>query len=152
MRRYVRAVTVGALLTTMLAAPASATPPTRVTSVDVFDIDFGSELCGFPLLAHVEQSVTLTTFFDAAGHPTGGLLTGPISVTFTNGTTGESVRLAIPGPTFYDADGNPVRGTGAWAVFTSDGDFVWAAGNIRFDADGNAAEITGRSVSICDLL
>lgn len=140
------------LVGALSAPPAGATPPTRETMHDEFDVDFGADLCGFPLTAHVVQTVTLTTFFDAEGNVTRAQLTGPISVVFTNGNTGESRRLSIPGPTFFDADGNPIRGTGAWAVFTSDGGFVWAAGNIVFDEFGNAAEITGMSVSVCDLL
>jgi hypothetical protein len=153
MRRAVASMSFLALVFVgLVATPASATAPVRQTSHDVFDVNFGDQLCGFTLLAHVEQTVTLTTFFDASGNPTGGLLTGPIFVTFTNGDTGESVRLAIPGPSFFDAQGNLTSGTGPWATFTSEGGFVWAAGNIVFDEFGNAAEITGTSVSICDLL
>jgi len=140
------------LFTMLFTGAALATPPTHERSSDVFDVDLGEELCGFPLLAHVEQDVTLTTFYDREGNPTRGRLTGPIKVVFTNAITGESRRLSISGPTFFDAEGNPIRGTGSWATFTSDGDFVWAAGNITFDEFGNAAEIRGRSVSICDLL
>jgi hypothetical protein len=61
-----------------------------------------------------------------------------------------SVSFSIPGPSFFDAEGNLISGTGTWATFTSDGGF-WAAGNILFDEFGNAAEITGTSVSVCDL-
>jgi hypothetical protein len=153
MRKAIASVSLLALvLVGLLATPASATPPTRETSHDVFDIDFGDVCGGFSLLAHVEQTVTLTTFFDASGNPTGGLLTGPIFVTFTNSETDESVRLSIPGPSFFDADGNLISGAGAWATFTSDGGFVWAAGNIVFDEFGNASDISGTSVSVCDLL
>jgi hypothetical protein len=153
MSRHGGAFALSAFLVAALAAgPATATPPTRETAHDVIDVDLGDELCGFPLLAHVEQTVTRTTFFDPSGNPTGGLVTGPISITFTNVTTGGSVRLAIPGPTFLDADGNAVRGTGTWVTFTSDGAFIWAAGNIVFDSEGNATEIRGASVSVCDLV
>jgi hypothetical protein len=140
------------VLVGLVATPAPATPPVRETSHDVIDVDFGDELCGFTLLAHIDQTVTLTTLLDAEGNPTGGLLTGRIFVTFTNGDTEESVSLAIPGPSFFDAEGNVIRGTGTWATFTSDGGFVWAAGNIVFDEFGNASEITGKSVNICDML
>jgi hypothetical protein len=153
MRKTVASLSLLALVIVgLLATSASATPPVRETSHDVFDIDFGDVCGGFTLLAHVEQTVTLTTFFDSSGNPTGGLLTGPIFVTFTNSETGESVSFSIPGPSFFDAEGNLISGTGTWATFTSDGGFVWAAGNIVFDEFGNAAEITGTSVSVCDLL
>jgi hypothetical protein len=140
------------LFTMLFTGAALATPPTHERSSDVFDFDLGEELCGFPLLAHVEQDVTLTTFYDAEGNPVRSILRGPITVAFTNGATGETVRLSIPGPSFFDAEGNLIRGTGTWATFTSDGTLVWAAGNIIFDEFGNASEITGRSVSVCDLL
>jgi hypothetical protein len=149
-RRRATFVLVTMTLMMFAGAPASATPPTHERSQASLEVDFGSEICGFPLLAHVEQSLTVTTFFDADGEPTGGLVTGPIFVTFTDGH--DSVRLAIPGPTFLDAEGDPVRGTGPWVTFTSGGEFVYAVGNIRFDADGNAVEISGMSVSVCDLL
>ena len=140
---------VAIILGTLLASPAGATPPTHETFSDTFDIDFGDEICGFQLLAHVEQTVTLKTFFDRDGNPTGGILTGPIFVTFSSGDA--TVQLAIPGPSFFDAGGNLVKGTGTWATFTSDGRFVWAAGNIVFDEFGNASQITGAEVNICDL-
>jgi hypothetical protein len=153
MRRAAATMSLLALvLVGLLGTPASATPPVRQTSHDVFDVNFGDQLCGFTLLAHVEQTVTLTTFFDAGGNPTSGLLTGPIFVTFTNADTGDTVRLAIPGPSFFDAEGNLTSGTGPWATFTSEGGFVWAAGNLVFDEFGNVTEITGTSISICDLL
>ena len=153
MRRAVVSMSLLALaLVGLVATPALATAPVRERSHDVFDLDFGDVCGGFDLLAHVEQTVTLTTFFDASGNPTGGLLTDPIFVTFSNSETGDSVTLAIPGPTFFDAEGNITRGTGAWATATSEGGLVWAAGNIVFDEFGNASEITGKSVNICDML
>src|SRR3990170_2051611 len=139
---------VALILGMLLASPAGATPPTRETSSDTFDVPLDG-VCVFPLLAHIEQTVTLTTFFDRFGKQTGGIITGPIFVTFSSGDA--SIQLAIPGPSFLDADGNVVRGTGTWVTFTSDGGFVWAAGNIVFDEFGNASQIRGVEVSICDL-
>lgn len=138
-------------LTLLSVSVASARPPTHERSSDVFDVDLGDELCGFPLLAHVEQTVTLTTFYNAAGDPVRGILRGPITVTFTNDLTGETIQKSISGPSFFDAEGNLIRGTGSWATATSDGGFVWATGNIVFDSNGNATEITGHAVSVCDL-
>ena len=139
---------VALILGMLLASPAGATPPTRETSSDTFDVPLDG-VCVFPLLAHIEQTVTLTTFFDRFGKQTGGIITGPIFVTFSSGDA--SIQLAIPGPSFLDADGKVVRGTGTWVTFTSDGGFVWAAGNIVFDEFGNASQIRGVEVSICDL-
>jgi hypothetical protein len=66
-----------------------------------------SAMCGgFTLLAHVEQTVTLTTFFDASSNPTGGLLTGPIFVTFTNSETGER-EFFDPRPKLLRRRGQP---------------------------------------------
>ena len=62
MRRAVISTSLLALvLVGLVATPASATAPVRETSHDVFDIDFGDVCGGFSLLAHVEQTVTLTT-------------------------------------------------------------------------------------------
>ena len=140
------------ILAWALPSTASATPPTHDRSSDEFDVDFGDELCGFDLLAHVEQTVTLTTFYDKAGNPKRAVLTGPITVWFTNADTAGMVRLSISGPSFFDADGALIRGAGTWAVFTPEGDFVWAAGHLVFDENGNVLEIRGRAVSVCDLL
>jgi hypothetical protein len=133
------------------SSAASAAPAERTTMHESFDMDFG-DTCDFPLLAHAEMKVTLKTFLDGAGQPVRGIMTGPITVWFTNGATGSTHRLSIPGPTFFDADGRAVRGAGAWASFTADGEFVWAAGHLEIDEWNTITSIRGTSRSICELV
>ena len=142
------------LMTTaaVLSPSAGAQEPERFRAYDEFDIDFGEDLCGFPLLAHVVQTTTFHMFFDRNHDPVRGLLTGPITVWFTNGDTGTTRRLSIPGPTFTDAEGIAVRGTGTWVTMTIDGDFVWAAGNMVLDEFNTILSLRGRARPVCGLV
>ena len=144
------AVIATTLCTGVTAAAANTVERTRTH--ESFDMDFGSDLCGFPLTAHAQMKTTTKTFLDGSGQPIRGIVTGPIAVWFTNGLTGSTVRTSVPGPIFFDAQGQPVRGTGAWASFTSDGELVWAAGQIELDRWGTILSIRGMSRSVCDLV
>lgn len=117
-----------------------------------FDMVFDEGTCDFPLLAHAEMKVTMKTFLDGAGQPIRGIVTGPITVWFTNGQNGSAHRVSIPGPTFFDASGRAVRGAGAWVSFTTDGELVWAAGHLEVDEWNTIVSIKGTSRSICELV
>lgn len=131
---------------------ASAAPAERTLIHESFDMVFDEGTCDFPLLAHAEMKVTMKTFLDGAGQPVRGIMTGPITVWFTNGHDGSTRRLSIPGPTFFDAAGRAVRGAGAWASFTTDGELVWAAGHLEVDEWNTIVSIQGTSRSICELV
>ena len=133
------------------SATASAAPAERTPIHESFDMVF-EDACDFPLLAHAEMKVMLKTFFDGTGQPVRGIMTGPITVWFTNGQNGSTRRLSIPGPTFFDASGRAVRGAGAWVSFTTDGELVWAAGHLEVDEWNTIMSIKGTSRSICELV
>ena len=133
-------------------ATASAAPAERTPMHESFDMVFDEDTCYFPLLAHAEMKVTLKTFFDGSGQPVRGIMAGPITVWFTNGHTGSTDRVSIPGPTFFGAEGRAVHGAGAWASFTTDGELVWAAGHLEVDEWNTIVSIQGTSRSICELV
>ena len=76
------------------------------------------------------------TFVDAAGDPIRSISTGKIHDWETNATTGETQFHSISGPSFFDATGALVWGTGGWSgVQLEDGTWVRTHGLIRFDAN-----------------
>ena len=152
LQRLLGATLLAAVATLFAGVGAAEAQPARSRAQESFGVDFGEDLCGFPLTAHAEMKTTTKTFLDGEGRPVRGITTGPISVWFTNGTTGRTERVSIPGPTFFDAEGVAVRGTGAWATFTADGRFVWAAGHLELDASNSILSMRGTSREICDLV
>jgi hypothetical protein len=100
---------------------------------------------------HQEMKVKFTTFVDADGNPTRSISTGRIHDWETNADTGETQFHSISGPSFFDATGALVWGTGSWSgVQLQDGTWVRTHGLIRFDADLLLAEVHGRVESLCD--
>jgi hypothetical protein len=132
------------------AGPAAAAAPDRQlpTAFEV-DIDF-PDICSFPLTAHVEGRTLSLTFDDR------GFAGGQLFVTWTRLDTGESLRLAIPGPTFFDALGIAVRGAGRWTTPMEGVGWVLAAGNLTFEGTEGGfaliATMTGSSTSLCEVL
>ncbi len=135
-----------------ISSPASAAPPERTPVHESFDMTFPDDTCDFPLSAHAEMKVTMKTFLDGKGQPVRGISNGSIMVWFTNGHNGSTRRLSVPGPTFSDAAGQPVRGTGAWVSYTTEGELVWAAGNLELDEWNTITSIRGRSRSVCEFV
>ena len=116
-----------------------------------FDIDFSS-ICDLPLVAHVEGFTHFKAFVDANGDPIRGWTGGQLFVTWERTDTGETRRFAIPGPTFFAADGTPIRGTGRWADSEPDGTWYIMAGHLILDANFDTIALNGRKVPVCDLL
>lgn len=129
------------------AAPPERTGPTRFT----VDLAFPT-ICDFPLVAHVEGFTHFTTFVDENGDPIRGFTGGQLFVTWERTDTGFTRRFAIPGPTFFAADGTPIRGTGRWANPDLDGTWYILAGNIVMDENFNTVSSTGRKVPVCELM
>ena len=150
MRRILISLVVAAALVWMVPGAAGAEAPERSlpTSFEV-DVDF-PDLCAFPLTAHVEGRTLALTFDDR------GFAGGQLFVTWTRLDTGESLRLAISGPTFFDALGNAVRGTGRWVAPMEGVGWVLAAGNLTFQGTegglGLITSMTGSATPICEVL
>src|SRR5262245_53432347 len=146
MRRLVPSAIVALASMWILAPTANAVAPERETVAFTDDGTFPSDVCGFVLRYHVEGEVTFTIFVDADGQIMRARSTGPIRATFSDDETGETTSYPISGPGFYDETLTLVRGTGNWATFTEDGDFVIASGDAMF---GDTPEMHGHTRSVC---
>ncbi len=69
----------------------------------------------------------------------------------TNADTGETQFHIVSGPSFFDATGALVWGTGSWTgVQLKDGTIVRTHGLIRFDANLLVTGVHGRVEPLCD--
>jgi hypothetical protein len=151
MRRLLFSTLLTCLLVALVPNAASAAKPQRTAPARVeFDVPF-PDICAFPLVAHVEGFTHLITFVDANGDTVRGWTGGQLFVTWENLETHETRRFAIPGPTFFAADGTPVRGTGPWANPDLDGTWYMMAGNLLLDDAFNTVSLRGRKVPVCSL-
>jgi hypothetical protein len=147
MRKALGTIVVALTLGTL--APASAEAPVQSrTGFSVVESMDG--VCAFPMTLRVWGRTRTKVFMDGSGTVTRAISTGPITIVFTNEDTGVSKRFAIPGPSFYDANGALVRGTGPWFAFSADGVPVIAAGNWSFDSGAPVG--SGRVRDVCTLL
>ena len=155
MRRPLAAFASAIVLVLFLAPAAPATAPIqiRISEPATFVLS-GSDFCGFDVQAEIEQKFKAITFTGDRGTWVTTLTVGKINVVLTNLDTGESIRLAIPGPGFIDVDGNLVTGTGPWVIFI-EGHIQYLVGHITFAPDPfgvRAVEVRGRIVELCDVL
>lgn len=151
MRRRRFLVPVMALLSLLLAAPASVGPPSqiRITGADSIELPAGA-VCPFPMLIEVEQNFKVISFAEPIGLGIATLTAGNIKAVVTNLATGESISFDISGPAFLDASGAPVFGTGQTLLFTEDG-LLHSAGRVTRDAAGEL-HISGRTRDVCAML
>ena len=137
------------------AAAASATPPVREGGDEVeIDLSFpAGTVCAFPVDVHLEMKTRTKTFVDANGAPRRGITTGRIHAWETNVRTGKTVFRSISGPSFFDAAGTLVMGTGAWSgIQLQDGTWIHATGRITFGANGLVVAVRGHVEPLCDTL
>lgn len=155
MRRLLVAVlTIAGVLT--FAGPASAAKP-QITAGTPFEVEIPfPDVCEFSMTAVVSGRSHSITFVDASGTTIRGFSGGQLSVTWTRDDTGFSRTFSIAGPTFYDATGDAVRGTGRWTTPLEGTGWVLANGNLTFDGfqDGFSliTSYRGHVTSICDLM
>jgi len=121
-----------------LTTPASATPPEIVRIQDIHIVQTDNTSCPFPFLEEFDGRVTITTFFDADGNPTGVRFHLPFQGTLTNEATGESVRAQQVLNDVLDLeDGTETfAGLRFRAVFPGIGAVLLDAGRIVFDDTG----------------
>jgi hypothetical protein len=153
-----RTLIVTALVTATLglaAVPAGARPPVQVRYTDPATFVLpGGVVCDFDVQVDVQQKVKVITFRSERGAAFGGLSTGKIRVVLTNLETDDSRRLSIPGPSFFDVDGNLVIGTGPWLVWEP-GAIRYLVGRMRFVPGPlglHAVLLDGREIDYCDVL
>jgi hypothetical protein len=136
-------------------AAASATPPVVVGGDEIeVDLQFpAGVVCEFPVDVHLEFKTTTRTFVDANGVPTRGISTGRIHSWETNAITGTTVFSSISGPSFFDAAGTLIMGTGSWSgIQLQDGTWIRASGMITFDANVLVVAVRGHVEPFCDAL
>jgi hypothetical protein len=141
-----------ALILTVNGAPAHAAPPVIQRGGEaVVDLDFpAGTVCDFALHVHLELKTTLITFVDANGNPTRGISVGKLHAWETNVETGETQFHSISGPSFFDAAGTLVMGTGAWSgIQLQDGTWIRAHGLITFDTDSLVTAVRGHIEPLC---
>ena len=151
MRKILAVLAIGSVVTILgPVGVANAAKPERIS----FPIEITDQVdaCEFDMTAHVVGKNHLTFFVDGDGDVIRGFLAGQLFVTFTREDTGASRTFTISGPSFFDASGNTVRGTGRWATPTADGTFVIASGNLTLDALGVVVEVNGNVRDLCDLM
>jgi hypothetical protein len=156
MTRLLALIGMCGLILSLSGPPAVAAPPqiSHPTSFEV-EIPF-PDVCSFPMTATVRGRTLSITFFDASGDAIRGFAGGQLFVTWQRDDTGFSRTFAISGPTFFDAEGTAVMGTGRWTTPMVDVGWVLAAGHLTFDGtqDGFAliSTMNGSSRSLCDLM
>ena len=134
---------------------ALAAPPTIQRGAEAtVDLHFpAGTVCAFPVDVHQEMKVKFITFVDASGNPIRSISTGKIHDWETNVRTGETQFRSISGPSFFDATGALVRGTGGWSgVQLQDGTWVRTRGMITFDANQLIQTVRGHVESLCGTL
>jgi hypothetical protein len=154
-----RTLLLGFLVTATLCVGvghAGAARPT-ITPGEPFEVVVPfPDVCDFELTATVRGKPHSITFVDESGATVRGFAGGQLFVTWTRDDTGSSRTFAISGPTFSDATGTPVRGTGRWTTPLAGTGWVLANGNLTFDGfqDGFSliASYRGNVRSLCDLL
>ena len=154
-----RRILVGFLTLTALvgfALPASAAKP-KITAGAPFEVEIPfPDVCDFSMTAVVRGRSHSITFVDDSGATIRGISGGQLFVTWTRDDTGFSRTFAIAGPTFFDANGDAVRGTGRWTTPLEGTGWVLANGNLTFDGfqDGFSliTSYSGHVTSICELM
>lgn len=134
---------------------ASAAAPVQVRFTDPVSFVLpGGQFCAFDVQVDIEQKVKVITFSGKRGAAIGGLSTGKIFAVVTNLETRESHRIAIPGPSFFDVQGNIVLGTGPWLIYEP-GQIRYLVGRMRFvpgPLGVHAILLAGREVDYCAVL
>ena len=151
MRRWLALLGTSALIVGLGAAPAAASKPLLQRAEAVVDLDFpAGAVCDFAVHVHMEMKTKFSTFVDANGTPTRAISTGRIHDWETNVETGETQFHSISGPSFFDASGALLRGTGSWSgIQLQDGTWIRAHGHITFDANGLVSAVRGRIEPLC---
>jgi hypothetical protein len=163
-RLFCLAVVFASVLLVTTAASA-ASRPTITSLTGTFDLGNLNEgptgpVCPFPVLAvfHAGPGAKQITFH-GQGVGFAAFQTGHLTVTLTNGDTGETITRNISGPTRLNADGSgvPVRGQGPWLIFEpiAQGGLRFFHGNLSFEPVSYGVHAIlngGTEENLCDVL
>lgn len=141
----------------LAAAPAAHAAPPTITKPAAFSVDIPfPDVCDFPMTATVRGRTLGITFVDGQGATIRGFAGGQLFVTWTRDDGLLSRTFVISGPTFSDANGVAVHGTGRWTTPVAGTGWALVIGNLTFDGyqDGFSLVVshTGPATSICDLM
>ena len=150
-----------------LVVPGTATAAGR-PEITPFtgDIDLGNlnegptgDVCAFDvgLVVHFGAGARQIAFPDPLGSGATSLLVGPLTATVTNLETDDSLTVNISGPTFLDASGFIIKGTGAWLSFEpiAEGGLRYIHGRLAFEPAPyglHAVVLGGVEEDLCDRL
>ena len=146
--------------------PGTAAADGPVITPFTGDIDLGNlnegptgAVCTFDvgMVVHFGAGARQITFPDPLGSGTTSLLVGPLTATVTNLETDDSITVNISGPTFLDATGFILRGTGAWLSFEpiAEGGLRFIHGRLAFEPVSyglHAVVLGGVEEDLCDRL
>jgi hypothetical protein len=164
MRRLVVATIAAAVFTTAFSGTALAAKPVITSLEGVIDLGNLNEgpagdICAFDvgLVATFGPGARQITFSSPKPNGVASMLVGPLKATVTNLETDETITVAISGPTWLDATGFPIRGTGAWLVFEpiSEGGLRFIHGRLTFEPVSygvHAVVLGGIEEDLCDRL
>jgi hypothetical protein len=141
------------LVCCMIAAPAASAAPPSISGGQLVEVDLAfppGAVCEFAVDVHLVLKTRSITFLDANGDPTPALLVGRLQAWESNAETGQTHFSSIAGPSFFDASGALVRGTGSWSgIQLQDGTWVRASGLITFDANVLVTAVRGHVEPLC---
>jgi hypothetical protein len=164
-KRYLALTCLVVVIALVTPGSATATGAPEITPL-TGEIDLGNlnegptgDVCAFDvgMVVHFGPGARQITFPDPLGATTTSLLVGPLTATVTNLETDESITVNISGPTFLDASGFIVKGTGAWLSFEpiSEGGLRYIHGRLAFEPVSyglHAIVLGGVEEDLCDRL
>jgi hypothetical protein len=137
----------------LMTSPAASGAPPSMSGGELVEVDLAfppGAVCDFAVDVHLELRARTITFVDANGDPIRGISVGRIHAWETNAETGTTHFSSISGPSFFDASGALVRGTGSWSgIQLQDGTWIRASGNITFDANTLVVAVRGHVEPLC---
>ncbi len=165
MKRYLALTCLVVAVALVVPGSATAAGAPEITPL-TGEIDLGNlnegptgDVCAFDvgMVVHFGPGARQITFPDPLGATTTSLLVGPLTATVTNLETDESITVNISGPTFLDASGFIVKGTGAWLSFEpiSEGGLRYIHGRLAFEPVSyglHAIVLGGVEEDLCDRL
>jgi hypothetical protein len=133
MRRTISVLACTGVILLLLAPAATATKPFQIRISDPASLVLpAGDFCDFAVRVDVTQKFKVIEFAGDRGTWITGLNVGKIKAVLTKlSAPRTTMALSIPGPGFFDRDGNLVRGTGPWLIFVP-GELLYIRGNITF--------------------